>query len=191
MNIFVLSKDTVAAAQMHVDKHVVKMVLETAQILSTAVRLAPYVKDPSMSKEACSVIHDAFIKENMSFIYKPSHQKHPCVIWASTNLTRFSWLKKLGIALSEEYTYRYGKIHKSDRIIRDVFYPSTGTYFVEQPLEPFALAMPDIYKTDNVVESYRRYYLGAKQRMLVYTKRAPPSWIPEGVARWKEKNETR
>lgn len=187
MNIFVLDSDPVAAAKMHADKHVVKMVLETAQILSTAVWRTMFIKDPASEKEPYISIVAKFVKEKEPFIYKPTHKKHPCVLWAGQNSVRFNWLKKLGIALCEEYTYRYGKIHKSESVIKQIFYPGIDTCFVDPPLTPFALAMPDIYKVGDVVESYRRYYLGAKQRMLVYTKREPPSWIPDGVARWKEK----
>lgn len=191
MNIFVLDKDPVIAAQMHCNKHVVKMILETAQILSTAVWYGPFIKDPGMEKEPYISLMAKFVREKEPFIYKPTHRKHPCVLWAGDNSTRFNWLKQLGMALCEEYTYRYGKTHKSESIIKQVFYPAHDACFVDPPLEPFALAMPDIYKTKDAVESYRNYYLGAKQRMLIYTRRRPPIWIPDGVARWKEDNETR
>lgn len=89
MNVFVLDTNPIVAAQMMCDKHVVKMVLETAQILST-ITGGPY---------------------------KPTHTNHPCVLWAAKNRINFSWLKRHGLALCAEYSHRYGKIHKSQPVI--------------------------------------------------------------------------
>lgn len=95
MNIFILSENPLKAAQMQCDKHVVKMVLETAQILST-VAGGPY---------------------------KPTHKNHPCVLWAARNLTNFQWLVRHGIALCHEYSLRYGKRHKSQDVIESIVPP--------------------------------------------------------------------
>ena len=178
MNIFVLDEDPMLAAQMHCDKHVVKMILETAQILSTAVWICPFIKIPSLKNEQYQKRYENFIAKEMPFIYKPTHKNHPCTKWAGENSTRFSWLRALGIALCDEYTYRYGKTHKSEQLIKKILYPAHDSCFVDPPLKPFVLAMPDEYKTECAVQSYRNYYLGAKQKILVYTRRAPPSWIP-------------
>ena len=89
MNIFVLDKNPVIAAEMACDKHVIKMVLESAQILSTI----------SGGK------------------YKPTHKNHPCTIWARSSKENYQWLTTHATALSKEYTLRYGKIHKSTEVI--------------------------------------------------------------------------
>lgn len=89
MNVFILDTNPVTAAQMQADKHVVKMVLETAQILSTVCG-GPY---------------------------KPTHMNHPCVKWAGLNRVNFAWLKRHGLALCAEYTKRYGKVHKCQDVI--------------------------------------------------------------------------
>lgn len=89
MNIFALDTNPVIAAQMQCDKHVVKMCLETAQMLST-IAGGPY---------------------------KPTHANHPCTQWASANRTNYHWLVMHGLALCEEYTHRYGKEHKCQAVI--------------------------------------------------------------------------
>jgi hypothetical protein len=89
MNIFVLDYNPVTAAQMLCDKHIIKMALETAQILSTICG-GPY---------------------------KPTHHNHPCVKWAGDNRIHFGWLKRHGLAICAEYTRRYGKIHKCQAVI--------------------------------------------------------------------------
>lgn len=95
MNIFVLSVDPVLAAMYQCDKHVVKMALETAQMLST-IAGGPY---------------------------KPTHAKHPCTIWAGTTWHNFEWLREHGMALCREYSYRYNKRHKCQSIIENVSTP--------------------------------------------------------------------
>ena len=91
MQIFILDVNPILAAQYQADKHVVKQVLETAQILST-ISGGPY---------------------------KPTHANHPCVKWAALNRTNFSWLRRHGLALCAEYTHRYGKVHKSQSVIEN------------------------------------------------------------------------
>ena len=94
MNIFYLDENPVIASQYHLDKHIVKMPLETAQILCT--------------------IHWTKGKEAP---YKPTHLKHPCTLWVGESIKNYDWVCELGIALCKEYTYRYGKVHKCEEII--------------------------------------------------------------------------
>lgn len=158
MNIFVLDKDPVAAAQMHCDKHCVKMILETAQILSTAIRLT----------------------DGGDFGYKATHKNHPCSVWARQTKGNFNWLKSLGLALCSEYTYRYGKTHKSASIIATAMPGSIP----DGDMTPFVQAMPDDCKREHTIEAYRSYYKSYKQRMLVYTRRRPPKWLGD-LAKYK------
>lgn len=157
MNIFVLDKDPQKAAQMLCDKHVVKMCLETAQILCTMLSKRGY-KTP----------------------YKPTHSNHPCVIWAGANPLNAYWLLLHGYAIGEEYTYRYGKIHKSHAVIEYLAsFVGLGRHS-DKPITPpktFALAMPEQYKTSDPVESYRAYYIGEKLKIAKWTKREKPVWI--------------
>ena len=134
MNIFALDSDPVKAAMFHSDKHVVKMILETAQILSTVKR-----------------------KYGWDTTYRPTHQNHPCTLWAGRTKENYLWLRDLGRALSTEYHRRYGKTHKS----QSLFFGELGLPpqdMPDGPLEPFAMAMPDACKHDDPVEAYRNYY---------------------------------
>jgi hypothetical protein len=152
MNIFVLDRNPDIAAQYACDKHVVKMVLETAQILST-------------------VAH----KLGLEAKYKPTHKNHPCTLWAGESKDNIEWLIKHGTALGKEYTKRYGKIHKSSLVINDLgkVLPSA---LPSQGLTPFAQAMPDIYRTADPVEAYRAYYKNVKYSIATWKTETPPWW---------------
>lgn len=152
MNIFVLDKDPIKAATSQCDKHVVKMILETAQMLSTV--LSDYDVDLG---------------------YKPTHRNHPCTLWTGMSRENFEWLVKHGMALSDEYTSRYGKVHKSRAIIE-----SSQDYIQRLPskgLTPFAQAMPEQFKDPCAVKAYRSFYLGEKLSFATW-KRNKPNWIP-------------
>lgn len=160
MNIFVLDLIPERAAQYHCDKHVVKMILETAQILSTVV----------VGK----------IPQAREVLYKPTHKSHPCVIWASQSVKNMLWLASLGFALCEEFEYRYGKKHKSEKIILNATILGLTFPRIKYPeveLTPFTQAMPEKYRNDNPVKAYRDYYKNEKKHLLTYTKRENPPWI--------------
>jgi hypothetical protein len=154
MNIFVLDENPQIAAQMHNDKHVVKMVLETAQLL-------------------CGVhwVTDS----QYSIPYKLSHKNHPCSIWVRECIENYIWLCDLGLSLCEEYTHRYGKRHKSQDIIEWAL--------VNKPelkengdITPFVLAMPDECKKTSAVDSYRLYYITHKSNISSWKNRNKPYW---------------
>lgn len=144
MNIFVLDLDPIKAAQYQCDRHVVKMTLETAQILSTV----------------------------LDGPYRPTHHNHPCVKWAGVSKENADWLITHGLALGEEYTFRYGKVHKSVEVIKSL----SPDKLVSLGLTPFAQAMPDQYRNPDVVKAYRDYYRGEKT-WAMWTKRRKPEWF--------------
>lgn len=157
MNIFILHKDPIRAAKMQCDKHVVKMVLETAQML-------------------CTVYPEGLPP------YKRNHYNHPCTIWTRTSKNNFLWLCEHGIALSKEYTYRYKKIHKCQEVIEWCRQNIDKIEFPEKNLTKFPLAMPDCYKKDDPVESYRLYYIHEKSGFAKWNKnRAAPMWYKKGA----------
>jgi len=155
MNIFVLNEDPYLAAQDMCDKHVVKMVLETGQMLSTVQRLHGNDDDR---------------------LYRMTNVFHPCTVWTGASRMNYKWVVDHFTALALEYRYRYEKSHKTwhqlHHIVKDC--PNDITLFNQTP---FALAMPDEYKTDDAVQSYRNYYLGEKHDILAYTKRDMPDWV--------------
>ena len=132
MNIFFLDFDVKKCAVYHCDKHVVKMILETAQLL-------------------CGVHH--VVELQYEIPYKLSHKNHPCAIWSRESLSNYLYLCELGLALCEEYTYRYGKRHKSQDVIEWCLDNKPNIHDVDFTSPP--LAMGDEFKIgNNVIESY-------------------------------------
>ena len=152
MNIFVLDKEVEKCAEYHCDKHVIKMILESAQMLSAVVRLNG---------------HDIG--------YKLTHKNHPCTIWARESLSNYNWLVRLTRLLNYEYRYRYDKDinHKSYDLVKTLPIPDLP----DIGLTPFAQAMPEQYKNKNAVKAYRDYYINEKSSFLTWTKRKKPKWI--------------
>lgn len=157
MNIFVLDENPRTAAKYHCDVHVIKMTVETAQILCTVNHLYGIHKD---------------------IPYKPTHQHHPCVKWACESYQNYSWLSELGISLTKEFTFRRGKIHKTQPVAYWAKLHNPCPFDkVKGSTNKFALCMPDIYKGCSDVTSYRVYYAVEKYNMAEWTKRAVPDWF--------------
>lgn len=156
MNIFFLHLIPSICAIYHVDKHVVKMILETAQLLCTAHLLSDSDYTPP---------------------YKLTHKNHPCAKWVRESLENYNWLVQLGKELCKEYTYRYKKIHKTQRIIEEleINLPPLPEIGFTTP----AQAMPDIYKDNDVVSAYRTYYYFEKFDLHSWKNREEPEWITE------------
>jgi len=155
MNIFYLDIDPFKCATQHCDKHVVKMIVESAQLLSTAHR----VLDGDTEKP----------------IYKIAHKNHPSAIWCRQTNNNYTWLYCLFVALLDEYWFRYDKKHKCLDLTPHLSSPPSNI-----PLGPFTApppAMPDQYKTGSVVESYRNYYIGAKSHFAKWKRRPTPTWF--------------
>jgi hypothetical protein len=153
MNIFFLDFDTKKCAEYHCDKHVVKMILETAQLLCGSHWVT--------GGEAP---------------YKLSHKNHPCAIWVRESLSNYLYLCDLGLELCKEYTYRYGKRHKSQDIIEWCLINKPNIHDVDFTAPP--LAMGDEFKIDNdVIESYRNYYREAKKNFVKWKNRPIPDWF--------------
>jgi hypothetical protein len=147
MNIFVVDKCPTTAAIMLCDKHIVKMILESAQMLCTAYgEGAPY---------------------------KPAFKNHPCTKWVRQSQQNYNWLCQHAQAMCAEYERRYKRTHKSQAVIslcsKLATLPDIG-------LTPFAQAMPDQYKDANAVVAYRNYYKGEKSKIAVWKHCSPPSW---------------
>lgn len=156
MNIFVLDSNPRLAAQYHCDSHVVKMVLESAQLLSTVHHKCGTWCPP---------------------MYKPTHQQHPCSLWLMESQANYIWCWQLLDALCVEYTFRYGRLHATSQLVdilanMPVSLPDVG-------LTQFALAMPDVYRGSDAVTAYRGYYRGAKSHILKYRGRLAPPWLTQ------------
>ena len=176
MNIFYLSHDVEKCAREHVDKHCVKMILEYAQLLSTAHRVIDGVQGIRLSEGGRRLKNWVLPDDREDFLYKATHVNHPSAVWARASKENYIWLSKLFIALLDEYTYRYGKHHKSGELVDYLSYPPDNI-----PNIPFTQptpAMPDQYKQDNSIAAYKAYYIGEKSSMFSWKNRPVPEWIP-------------
>ena len=153
MNIFVLDTDINTCARYHCDQHVVKMILESVQMLCTALN-----------------------QKGFSTPYKSTHEKHPCVLWVEESYDNFIWLKDLALALNNEFKYRFEKQkdHQSVLVIEDV----SSFSYESRGLTDFVQVMPDKYKVPgDAVSAYRNFYIGEKMSFAKWTKRRIPQWV--------------
>lgn len=161
MNIFVLSKILKYCAIYLPDKHVVKMILEYAQLLSTAHHV--------LSTEG---------KKPPEGIYRKTHVNHPCAIWVRKSDKNYTWLYNLWILTLKEYTFRFKKIHASSRLI-SVLKNLPPKIPITSKRTPFAQAMPENYRKSlsKTVDAYRNYFIGAKSHLAKWKPpRSKPYW---------------
>jgi hypothetical protein len=157
VNIFAVDEDPQAAARSLSDRHVVKMTLETAQIL-------------------CTVAHEhALIAP-----YRATHARHPCVVWAGECRGNWAWLVRHGLALAAEYTRRYHREHKSLAVILWACRAPVAERLPRGRRRPFVQAMPERFRGPDAVAAYRRYYRSDKAGFATWRKPArPPRWWRE------------
>jgi hypothetical protein len=155
MNIFVLDKDIRKCARYHADQHVVKMTLESTQML-------------------CTVL----VTNGLEAPYKATHADHPCTLWAGRSLSNWKWLRRLALALNDEYRYRFRRStdHHSATVARALRPPPLK----DIGLTDFTQAMPDKYRIEgDPVSAYRRFYVGEKARFVTWTRRRVPRWFKD------------
>lgn len=174
MNIFVLDNDAVESARMMCDKHVVKMIVETAQLLSTA----HHVIDGQQIKIVGKRSYNTY-KCDKPNICKATMINHPCSIWTRENSANYKWLWKHGFALLGEYKERYNKIHAMTNLIYNDLYEPPFNIKKEKKTTPFAQAMPEQYKNKDAIIAYREYYLNEKTRFAKWKNNNTPKWFAE------------
>lgn len=179
MNIFALHLDPKVCAQMHVDKHVVKMILEYSQLLSTAHRVLDgkeYIDSSSGRRIKRWKLDNSFAGEQI--LYKATHINHPSAIWARESKANYQWLANLLVELCREYTHRYGKVHKCEESgLVKWLVNCVPENIPNKPFTQPTPAMPEQYKVNgDSVKSYRNYYIGDKQRMASWKSRQVPEW---------------
>lgn len=178
MNIFHLDNDPVKAAQMMCDKHVVKMIVEYAQLMSTAHRVLDGTEYYDKTKNGRKIKRwklEPTAQERL--LYKASHVNHPSNIWTRKSNDNYRWLYKHFQELCKEYTRRYGKIHMTQEKLSGQLWFSPKNIDQVEPLTEFAQAMPDSCKKDDPVQAYRQYYVQEKAYMAKWTNREVPSWF--------------
>ena len=182
INIFYLDKDQYACARDHLDKHVVKMILEYAQLLSTAHRVLDGVITQGVSatgrRRKSYVVGDS--REGR--LYAATHVNHPSAIWVRKSRENYLWLANMLVVLCEEYTHRYGKSHKVERDGLCWLLKTVPTNIGAEGWSEPTMAMPEDYKVPgDVITSYRNYYLKDKVRIARWTNRSMPNWFSVGI----------
>lgn len=185
MNIFILSEDPVEAARQHCDKHCVKMILENAQMLSTAHWCSWQAKleiNNKKLKETKFMLRQV-VPSHLQPQYSMTHVNHPCTVWVRETEENYNWTCIHAKELCAEYTRRYKKVHKSESVI-DWLVENKPCYFPKNScLTEFAQAMPDIYKVKgNAVQAYRNYYIGEKAKFAKWKYSQTPEWWPKHLA---------
>jgi hypothetical protein len=175
MNLFYLDKDPVEAAKMHCDRHVVKMIIEVAQMLSTAHRVLDGEMYTDLSKNGRRIKRWKLF-ENDDIVYKATHVNHPSSKWIRETLGNYLYAYKLFVALCDEFEYRYGKVHLTRTKLENILKKEPNR-ITHGPMTKVPQAMPEYCKKDDSIEAYRFYYLNEKTSMMNYTKREKPEWI--------------
>jgi hypothetical protein len=174
MNRFVLHDHPMMAAQMHCDKHVVKMILEEAQMLSTAHRLLDGKEYTDQSANGRRIKRWFLEDRREQILYKATHVKHPCTVWSMQSDSNYFWSVQLFEGLLKEYKYRYGKEHKTGELLETL--KQKPKNIAIGTLIPFPQAMPDNCKRNDPVDGYRTYYIEHKKDFAKWTKRSQPEW---------------
>lgn len=175
MNIFYVDKDPKQAAQDLVDSHVRKMILESAQLLSTAHRVLDGEQYIEVSEKGRKLKRWK-LKEFDDIFYKSTHVNHPSATWVRKSIGNYLWLYEHFCSLLNEFTYRWGKHHKCEFLIEPL--SNTPKSIPNKPFSPVTLAMPDSCKIyDDHIECYRYYYNTEKRHLFKWTNADAPKWI--------------
>ena len=182
MNRFVIEKTPKECAQSHCDKHAVKMPLEEAQMLSTAHRMldGKLEKRPSISGKTM-VKYWKLPDDREDVIYKAVHMGHPCTVWAAESVANYRWAYALFEELCEEYAFRYGKVHKCYEKLSETLKLAPDNISKKLNLTPMPLAMgaaPECMNPDDVIGSYRKFYMTKQHRFsMTWKNRTTPEWF--------------
>ena len=202
MNVFILHEDPITAARMHCDKHVPKMIVESAQMISTAHRMLDghTIKKPSKSGKRIINYWEHPDPNDEELLYKAVHHNHPCTLWTRQTTGNYDWHYDLFRELCREYTYRYGKKHKTANLLDELYDKPHNikrdfisekkhkwankhfdTYYKWGRLTTPPLAMksnPECMFPDDPVKSYRKFYKTKQARFkMAWTNRAQPEWF--------------
>ena len=176
MNIFYVHKNATEAATNLVDSHVVKMILESCQLLSTAHRLLDGQPVQGKTKTGRKVTRYVLSDDRENVLYQATHINHPSTVWVRGSANNYNWLHSHLMALLNEYTYRYDKVHKCASL--SVSLRRLPENIPVVPFTPPTPAMKEEFLVDNdSLKSYRNYYIKGKAHLHKWTKRNPPVWL--------------
>lgn len=188
MNLFYIDPDPQKCAEWSVDSHCVKMILESAQLLSTAHRILdgkPIIEERTLaSGKVRNHTNYEFPSVNdmrNTMLYKATHINHPCAIWCRDNSHNYAWTWRYLKEHCDEYTHRYGKIHKVESSgLLDMLEVLPGKIIHTSYMTPPPSAMDPKYIISQFpMENYRNYYKYGKAHLHKWKNRQPPEWIKE------------
>ena len=187
MNIFYLDNNPRVCAEMHLDKHCIKMILEYAQLLSTAHRVLDGTQSIGISKTGRKQIRYVLPDHREPILYSATHINHPSAQWVRKSIQNYIWLAELLEELCGEYTYRYGKTHKVESSgLMQALKNNVPQNIDNVPFTGPTPAMPDYCKVPgDALKSYRNYYFNEKSRMWSWkgkiNSRKMPVWLSDKI----------
>jgi hypothetical protein len=185
MNIFYLDPDPKTCAEMHCDKHVVKMIIEYAQLMSTAHRVIDGEQFTDLTANGRRIQRWRLHDERETALHKATHINHPSAIWCRETDENYAWLYSMWIHLCKEYTHRYSKTHACERLSKFLFYCPTnipqGKFFAPTPAMPVDLKVmaenPFPGRKYDSLKSYHKYYIQEKASFAKWKNRNTPDWF--------------
>jgi hypothetical protein len=176
MNIFYLDKNPSKCAEYHCDKHVVKMIIEYAQLLSTAHRLCDGIESRGSSKSGKRQVRVWKLDDSReNSLYLAAHVNHPSNIWTRESIENYLWLFSLWYNLCKEYENRYGKVHSSwIKLNNQLSIPPDKIPVIKETKIP--LCMPDEYKHVDPIIAYQTFYKKEKIKFATW-KNGVPHWF--------------
>ena len=178
MNIFYVDSDPEVAARNMVDRHVVKMILETAQLLSTAHRVIDGEEYVGQSQSGRKAKRWRLSGNSDAIMYAATHINHPSAIWVRENSANYVWLYDHLLALGREYTYRYGRTHLTIDKLKDILKDEPQNIKQSNVMSKMPSCMDKQYIVSlDPITNYRNYYNYGKTDLLRWSNRTPPQWI--------------
>jgi len=187
VNIFYLSNDPAECARFHVDKHTIKMILEYAQLLSTAHRILDGRQSLGLSKTGRKQVRYILSDERESILYTATHINHPSAIWCRESVSNYMWLAELLEECCKEYSYRYGKVHKVESMgLMQTLKNNIPTNISDKPFTEPTPAMDEKYKVPgDSIASYQSYYINNKTHLASWkgkvNSRKQPEWYHASI----------
>ena len=178
MNIFYVNSDPEVAARSMVDRHVVKMILETAQLLSTAHRVIDGEEYVGQSQSGRKAKRWRLSGNVDAIMYAATHINHPSAVWVRENSANYAWLYDHLLALGREYTHRYGRTHLTIDKLKDILKDSPQNIKQSNVMTKMPSCMDKQYIVSlDPITNYRNYYNYGKTDLLRWSNRTPPQWI--------------
>lgn len=180
MNIFYIHSDPKLCAEWSVDSHCVKMILESAQLLSTAHRLIDGVEYVDKTKTGRNVKRWRLSDSREPVLYSATHINHPSAVWARESNNNYNWLYCYLYEHCKEYTYRYGKIHKVESSgLMNMLSTTPDNITYGYKTQPPSAMDPKYIISKDAVENYRNYYKYGKAHLHKWKNRQAPEWLKE------------